>query len=151
MNKAELIAAAKEQWTQSEASIARAAKGNFDGKPADGGWSAGDIYRHMVDVAHKLPEGFTDLLTHGELKSLQPGDEAGIAAFASLNSRMLPVELNTAHGIVWMALQKLTEADLEKDVSIMGGTHKFGAIAPILLVGHEQGHVAQALAAAGVS
>lgn len=150
MNKAELIAAAKTQWTHTEASIAKAAKGNFDAKPADG-WSAGDTYRHMVDVVHKLPEGMTDLLTHGELKSLQPGDEVGIAAFASLNARMLPVELNTAHGIVWMALQKLTEADLEKEVSIMGGTHKFGAIAEILLIGHEQQHVAQALAAAGVA
>ena len=151
MNKAELIAAAKQQWTKTEASVGKAAKGNFDAKPADGGWSASEIFRHVIDTAHKGPEAIEELLKAGELKSLQPGDEAGIKNFAALNAKMIPVELNTAHGIVWMALQKLKDADLEKEVSIMGGTHKFGDVTQMLLIGHEQGHVEQALKAAGVA
>ena len=151
MNKVELIAACKQQWTKTEAAIAKAAKGNFDAQPADGGWSAGDNFRHIIDVAHKLPDGLDEFVKLGELKSLQPGDEVGIKAFAVLNARMLPIELNTAHGILWMALQKLTDKDLEKEVSIMGGTHKLGDVAQMLLMGHEVGHVEQALKAAGVA
>ncbi len=151
MNKAELIAAAKLQWTKSEASIGKAARGNFDAQPADGGWSAADIYRHMVDTAHKLPEGMQALIKEGNLGSLQPGDEEGIKNFASLNARMLPVEMNTAHGIDWMALQTLTDKQLEQSVNFNGNDIKLGDLLPMFLIMHEQMHVEQALAAAGVA
>ena len=72
MNKVELIAAAKQQWTKSEASIGKAAKGNFDAKPADGGWSAADIYRHMVDTAHKIPEAMKALMKDGTRREDKP-------------------------------------------------------------------------------
>lgn len=150
MNKAELIAAAKEQWTTSEAAVAKAAQGNFDAAPAAGGWSAGDTFRHMIDAAHRTPEMMESLVKTGTL-TLEDHNEDGIASFKTLKARMLPIELNTAHGIIWMAAQKLTDADLDRTVEFLGNKMPLGALLREVLVGHEQGHVAHALAAAGVS
>ena len=57
MNKVELIAACKQQWTKTEAAIAKAAKGNFDAQPADGGWSAGDGYARRGELLRSGADG----------------------------------------------------------------------------------------------
>ncbi len=151
ISKSDLIAAARAQWAITEASIAQAAKGKFEDASAPDQWSAGDCYRHIIDTMHKIPEAIEQLV-HGEPQTaLGPGDAEGIATFKTLNSRMLPVELNTAHGIVWMALQKLTDADLEKEVELGGNKMRLGDLAKMLLIGHEQSHMEQALNAAGAS
>ncbi len=64
---------------------------------------------------------------------------------------MLPVEMNTAHGIDWMALQALTDKQLEQSVHFSGNDVKLGDLLPMFLIMHEQMHVEQALAAAGVA
>ena len=151
MNKAELIAAAKAQWATTEASVAAAAKGNFDAKPGGAEWSAAEYYRHVVDVVHKTPEAI-EQLKHGQpLTALASGDPQGLEDFKTLTAKMLPVELNTAHGIVWMALQKLTDADLEKSMEMGGRTFTLGGFLEIILVGHEQQHIEDAAKAAGVA
>ena len=151
ISKASLIADARKQWTHSEASVAKAAKGNFEATPASGEWSAGNCYRHLIDTMHKMPDAIDQLVKAQPLTALSAGDEVGIKSFATLNAKMLPIELNTAHGIVWMALQKLTDRDLEKQVAL--GDHKMtlGAALQVFLIGHEQSHVEQALKSAGVS
>ncbi len=151
ISKADLIAAAKAQWSITEASVAQAAKGKFEDRSAPDQWSAGDCYRHIIDTIHKIPEGIEQLVKGEPLTALRPGDPDGIANFKNLNSRMLPVEMNTAHGIVWMALQKLTDADLEKEVALGDNKMSLGALAHILIIDHEKTHVEQALNAAGAS
>lgn len=151
MNKKDLIAAAKAQWVQTEASVAKAAKGNWEGRPADGGWSAADCYRHVIDTVHKLPEAIDSVIHDRPIMGIRPGDEEGLTAFKALTARTLPVELNTAHGILGMALHKLSDADLEKTVDL--GTMKAtaGELLQMVMIGHEQSHSEQALKAAGVA
>ena len=148
--KTELLAAAKAQWAATEASVAGVAKGKFDTAPASGDWSAADIYRHLIDTAHKTPEGLEQVVKGLPQTALAPGDESGLKDFESLNARMLPVELNTAHGIVWMALQKLTDEDLDKTAEVGGGSFTVAQLLQLILIDHEKGHVEQARAAAGV-
>ena len=61
MLKTELIAAARDQWAKTEASITQAAASGKYEEKGPSGWSAGDCYRHLVDVAHKLPEAIEAL------------------------------------------------------------------------------------------
>ncbi len=149
MTKAELIAAAKAQWAATEASVAVAANGNFE-TAAAGEWPAGDCYRHLIDTMHKIPEAMEQILRGAPMTALRPGDEEGIQDFKSLNARMLPVELNTAHGIVWMALQKLTEPDLDRPMDLGGNAFTVGGLLELVLIGHEAAHAEQALKSAGV-
>jgi hypothetical protein len=151
MNKSELIAAAKAQWTQTEASIAKAASGKFNDRPSASEWSAAEIYRHLVDTMHKLPEAMEQLVKDQPMTVLTPGDAQGLEDFKHLHAKLLPIELNTAHGIVWMALQKLTDADLSKKVDLGGNPFTLEQLTTLVLIQHEQQHVAQALAAAGVA
>ena len=150
MNKVELIAASRAQWAVTEASIATAAKGNFDAA-AEGDWSAGNCYRHLIDILHKLPEAIEDLKAGKGITNMKPGDTDGHANFAALNAKMLSVEMNTAHGIVWMALQKLTDADLALEVDLGGNKMALGALIEMLTIGHEKDHIQHAFRSAGVA
>jgi hypothetical protein len=151
MNKVELIAASRAQWAETEASIAKAAGGNFEAAPSDGEWSAGNCYRHLIDILHKLPEAIEDLKAGRGITNMKSGDTDGHAAFAALNAKMLAVEMNTAHGIVWMALQKLTDADLDMDVELGGNKMKLGAFIEMITIGHEKDHIQHAFRSAGVA
>jgi DNA-binding Lrp family transcriptional regulator len=155
MTKAALIGAAKEQWAKTEAAIAVASKGNFDAAPLGGGWAAGDHFRHLIDLTHRTPELMEALVKTGAVVDYFPKvdaiNAAGIESFQTLKARMLPIELNTAHGIVWMAAQKLDDATLERTVDFSGRQMVLGDLLHFLWVGHEQQHVTEAFAAAGVS
>ncbi|MFN0096029.1 MAG: DinB family protein [Dehalococcoidia bacterium] len=155
LTKADLIAAAKDQWMKSEAAIAQAAKGNFDGAPAGGGWSASDTFRHIIDSAHRTPEMMEGLVKTGSLgnflETLDGVNAEGIESFKTLKARMLPIELNTAHGIVWMAMQKLTAGDLAKKINFQGNEMALGDMLEFVLIGHEKSHVEAALKTAGVA
>lgn len=145
-----LIAEAQAQWAETEASIARAARGAFETRPAAEQWSAGEIYRHIVDTAHKVPEALEQIVRGEAMTALTPGDERGLEDFKHLSARLLAVELNTAHGLLAMALHKLSDADLEKPVEMfMEGTLALGALARQVFIDHEKVHVEQALRAAG--
>ena len=150
ISKANLIAEAKKQWAETEASIARVAKGNFEARPAADEWSAAEIYRHVVDTIHKAPEAMEQLVRGEPQTALHPGDEQGLKDFATLNAKMLPIEMNTAHGIAGMALQKLQDGDLEKSFEMMGRTFTVGEFLSIVLIAHEQGHIEQAAKAASL-
>ncbi|MFN0148545.1 MAG: DinB family protein [Dehalococcoidia bacterium] len=150
ISKVDLIARARAQWAETEASIAAVAKGNFDARPSAEEWSAAEIYRHIIDTVHKAPETIEQLVHGQPPAALSPGDPQGLVDFASLNAKMLPIELNTAHGIVWMALQKLAEADLEKSFEAAGRTFTLGEFLNTILVAHEAHHIEQAKKAAGL-
>jgi len=153
MNRKELIAAAKAQWTKTEASVAEAAKGDFE-KPDAEGWSAGDCYRHIIDTVHRIPDAIDAALHDQPVTNMAAGDPEGIARFKSLTAKTLPVEMNTAHGKLWMALQKLQDSDLDRQITVSlipGATPRMGDILETVILRHEQGHAEQALKAAGVA
>jgi hypothetical protein len=149
VNKAELIAAAKDQWTKTEDAVAEAAKGDFEAK-LEGQWSAKETFCHVLLNAYAIGQVVDDVL-HDRALSVKPGDEKGTEMFGSLSPKTLRIDLNTAHGTAWMALQKLSDEDLARELTL-GPTAKmsFGDLLQLLCVSHEQAHVDQALKAAGL-
>ncbi|MFN0096588.1 MAG: hypothetical protein ACKVVT_17660 [Dehalococcoidia bacterium] len=154
-SRADLITNAKAQWAASEAAVKRAvATGNF-AKAGAGTWSAGDTFRHMIDSAYRF-SGLVDGLVKGQAMNLtwdqiHAGNAEGVKKFSQLTPRFIEVELNTAHGICWMAMQKLQPVDLEKKVPFAGTEMTIADVVSLLTVAHEQQHVAEALAAAGAA
>jgi hypothetical protein len=149
VNKAELIAAAREQWAKTEDAVAEAAKGNYEAK-VEGQWSAKETFCHVLLNAYGLGQVVDNVLNDRPL-AVHPGDEKGIEMFGSLSPKTLRIDLNTAHGTGWMALQKLTDEDLAREVDLGPvGKMPFGGLLQLLCVSHEQAHVDQALKAAGL-
>ena len=82
-----------------------------------------------------------------------PDDErnaAGVEKFKALDYKMLRMELNTAHGVVWMYIQRFSDEDLAQKYNVMGTEMSLGAVLG-LLAQHEGQHVTKALEAAGLS
>ena len=137
-----------EVWQRTEDAIA--ALGAHFGTAAGGDWTIGDVFRHLTAASHIMPGRIRALLATGELPF--PGDEGnaeGVAKFASLDDKMLRIELNTAHGVVWMYIQRFSDEDLAQTFTIFGEEETLGQILRHRVL-HEAGHVNEALEAAGL-
>ena len=143
-----LFRALCEQWQRTEDAIAAVGE-RFD-QPAHDGWTVGDVFRHLTAISHDESAAVRAMLATGEY--VVPGDEANAAnvgKFASLDYKMLRIELNTAHGVVWMYVQRFSDEDLAQTYRLMGNEWTLGQVLGVL-ARHERQHVAEALAAAGV-
>ena len=137
-----------ECWQRTEDAIA--ALGEHFDTQANDGWTVGDLFRHLTAASHIMSGRIRALLATGELPF--PGDEgnaAGVAKFASLDDKMLRIELNTAHGVVWMYIQRFRDEDLAQTFTIFGEEHTLGEVIRQRVL-HEAWHVQEALEATGL-
>ncbi len=137
-----------EQWQRTEDAIAAAGE-RFD-EPASDQWTVGDVFRHLTAISHDESAAIRAMLATGEY--VIPGDEANAAniqKFAALDDKMLRIELNTAHGVVWMYVQRFSDEDLAQTYQLMGAEWTLGQVLGVL-ARHENQHVTEALAAARV-
>ncbi len=135
-------------WQQTEDAIA--ALGDRFETPAHCGWTIGDVFRHVTATSHIMSGRIRALLATGELPF--PGDAGnaqGVEKFAALDAKMLRIELNTAHGVVWMYLQRFSDEDLAQTFTIFGEEETLGEVIRARVL-HEMGHVNEALALTGL-
>ncbi len=137
-----------EQWQRTEDAIGAVGE-HFD-KPCYDGWTVGDVFRHITFSNHNHSSQIRALLATGEFPFSMDQNDEGNARFAALDYKMLRIELNTAHGVVWMYIQRFSNEDLAQTFSVTGNEATLGQILG-MLAQHEAGHVAEALAAAGLS
>ena len=138
-----------ETWQRTEDAVA-ALGAHFD-TPAHDGWTVGDVCRHLTATSHMMSGRIRALLATGELPF--PGDDGNaewVEKFRSLDYKMLRIELNTAHGVVWMYIQRFSDEDLEQRFTIIGEEYTLGEVIRQRVL-HELSHVDEALAAAGLS
>ncbi len=135
-------------WQHTEDAIA-AFEGHFETAAHDG-WTIGDLFRHLTAASHIMSGRIRALLATGELPF--PGDSGnaeGVEKFRALDAKMLRIELNTAHGVVWMYLQRFSDEDLAQRFTVFDESYTLGEII-LQRVLHEAGHVAEALELAGL-
>ena len=143
-----LFQALLQQWQATEDAIA-AAGAHFEEAGYEG-WSVGDIFRHITSIAHDTAAQMREMIATGEHVLSTPEENmAGVERFRSLDYKMLRIELNTAHGVVWMYIQRFSDEDLAQRYAIGDGDIGLGELLE-LLGQHETWHVADALKAGGV-
>ena len=143
-----LFQALLQQWQATEDAIA-AAGAHFEEAGYEG-WSVGDIFRHITSIAHDTAAQMREMIATGEHVLSTPEENmAGVERFRSLDYKMLRIELNTAHGVVWMYIQRFSDEDLAQRYAMGDGDIGLGELLG-LLGQHETWHVADALKAAGV-
>ena len=137
-----------ECWQQTEDAIA--ALGEHFETQANDGWTVGDVFRHLTAASHIMSSRIRALLATGELPFPGDGGNAvGVAKFASLDYKMLRIELNTAHGVVWMYIQRFSDEDLAHTFTLFGEEKTLGQIIRDRVL-HEAWHVKEALEATGL-
>ncbi len=106
----------REHWQATEDAIAAAGQ-RFD-RPAHDAWTVGDIFRHITAANHEIASRIRTLNRHrrAALRRCDAGNTAGVEKFRALDSRMLRIELNTAHGVVWMYIQRFSGRGPGEDV-----------------------------------
>ncbi len=137
-----------EVWQRTEDAIA--ALGEHFDAPCSGDWTVGDTFRHLTAASHIMSGRIRALLATGELPF--PGDSGnaeGVEKFRSLDYKMLRIELNTAHGVVWMYIQRFSDEDLAQTFTIFDEEHTLGEVIQ-QRVRHETWHVNEALEALGL-
>ena len=143
-----LFPALREQWQRTEDAVA--AVGHRFDEPAHDGWTVGDVFRHLTATAHDTAANVRAMLADGGLSfDIDARNAEGVEKLRALDHRMLRIELNTAHGVVWMYVQRFTDDDFARTCSLWGNEVALG-LELAFLAGHERDHVAAALAAAGV-
>ena len=138
-----------ETWQRTEDAVA-ALGPHFD-TPAHEGWTVGDVCRHLTATSHMMSGRIRALLATGELPF--PGDDGNaewVEKFRSLDYKMLRIELNTAHGVVWMYVQRFSDEDLAQRFTIFGEEYTLGQVIRQRVL-HEVSHIDEALAAAGLA
>ena len=146
-----LFTALREQWQTTEDAIA-ALETRFDA-PAhgEGGWTVGDLFRHLTANAHNYPARIRGALASGGWTfGTDEGNALGVAKFGALDARMLRIELNTAHGVAWMYVQRFTDDDLARTFPRPNGDPWTLDRIIRQLAYHEAWHVSEALEAAGL-
>ena len=109
----------------------------------------GDIFRHITSIAHDTAAQVREMMATGEHVLSTPEENmAGVERFR-LDYKMLRIELNTAHGVVWMYIQRFSDEDLAQRYAMGDGDIGLGELLG-LLGQHETWHVAYALKAGGV-
>ena len=137
-----------EVWQRTEDAVA--ALGEHFETPAGGDWTVGDVFRHLTAASHIMSGRIRALLATGDLPF--PGDSGnaeGVEKFRSLDYKMLRIELNTAHGVVWMYIQRFSEEELAQTFTIFDQENTLGEVIRHRVL-HELSHVDEALAAAGL-
>ena len=90
------------------------------------------------------------MLSTGRFSALDGDIDArrafGIERFAALDGKMIPIELETAHGIVWMYIQRFSEEDFAQTYGIGDAEIALAGFLQ-MLAGHEASHVADVQAA----
>ena len=148
MTRATLFQEVCECWQRTEDAIA--SLGEHFATQANDGWTVGDVFRHLTAASHIMSGRIRALLATGELPFPRDGGNAvGVAKFASLDYKMLPIELNTAHGVVWMYIQRFSDEDLTQTFTIFGEEKTLGQIIRDRVL-HEAWHVKEALEATGL-
>ena len=105
-----------ETWQRTEDAIG--ALGDHFDKPAYDGWSVGDVIRHITAISHDTSAHVRAMLATGEFPADESGNQDGVDKFASLDYKMLRIELNTAHGVIWMYIQRFSDEDLAQEFSL---------------------------------
>ncbi len=104
-----------EQWQATEDAMAGGGRGSSTRQPTSSGrWetSSATITASNHDTASQIRA----LLASGEFPFTgDEGNAAGIEKFRSLDYKMLRIELNTAHGVVWMYIQRFSDDDPRAD------------------------------------
>ncbi len=136
------------RWAESEAAVTRAAA-SF-GAPAYAGWTVGDVFRHITDAAHRTASDIRAMLASDQFTPPADRNATGIAKFSALDAKMLPIEMDTAHGVAWMYIQRFGDKDLARTYNVMGSDMTLGQVLE-LYADHEAQHVADALRFAGIS
>ncbi len=135
-----------ETWQRTEDAIA--ALGDHFDKQAYEGWTVGDVIRHITAISHDTSAHVRTMIVTGDFP-VEDENQAGIEKFASLDYKMLRIELNTAHGVVWMYIQRFSDEDLALEYELGGNSFSLGSILG-LLAQHEHQHVTEALEASGL-
>ena len=151
MTRDDLFQNLAKQWQATEDAIA--ALGDHFDRTAHGGWTVGDVFRHVTSTAHDTSADLRAMIATGSFPLPEDDDGAnavGIARFAALDHKMLRIELNTAHGVVWMYVQRFSDEDLARSYDLAGNSFTLGETLG-LIAQHEAQHVADALQAAGLS
>jgi hypothetical protein len=147
VSKSDLIEQANKLWAGVEAASRKAHPG-FDKPMNDGSnWTAGDVFRHIVDINHRTPEWFDQILKTGspDMSNHDAKNAEGVKkTFGSLIAPKVTIEMETAHRIVWMALQTISQDDFDREFKLGDRTMTVGGFLQFLL-GHEQGHCEAAL------
>ena len=135
-------------WQRTEDAIA--ALGEHFDQPAHDGWTIGDVFRHITAASHIMSWRIRELLATGELPFLgDSGNEEGIEKFRSLDYKMLRIELKTAHGVVWMYIQRFSDEDLAQTFTVFDEENTLGEVI-LHRVLHEGGHVNELLETLGL-
>lgn len=135
-------------WQRTEDAIA--ALGEHFEAPCSGDWTVGDAFRHLTAASHIMSGRIRALLATGELPF--PGDSGnaeGVEKFRSLDYKMLRIELNTAHGVVWMYIQRFSDEDLAQTFTVFDEENTLGEVI-LHRVLHEGGHVNELLETLGL-
>jgi hypothetical protein len=144
VNKAELIEAARAQWAKTEEAITAAGKGKFDGEAAT-------TIRNLLGFVHNINDAIDEIVNGQPITSLKKGDTDGSTRYAALQPNMLRIEMNTAHGIVWMAIQKFNDTSLKQKITWEGQEMTVAEFLEEATIKHEQAEIEKALKAAGVA
>jgi hypothetical protein len=144
VNKAELIEAAKGQWAKTEEAITAAGKGKFDG-------AAGETIRNLLGFVHNINDAIDEIVNGQPIASLKKGDTDGSTRYKALQPNMLRIEMNTAHGIVWMSIQKFNDESLKQKVNWDGNEVTVADFLEDVAIKYERQEVEKALKAAGVA
>ena len=82
-----------EHWQRTEDALG-AVGAQFD-QPAYDGWTVGDVFRHVTATSHDLSANVRAMIATGEFPFAgDEGNAAGVEKFASLDYKMLRIELN---------------------------------------------------------
>ena len=135
-------------WQRTEDAVA--ALGEHFEAPCSGDWPIGDAFRHLTAASHIMSGRIRALLATGELPF--PGDDGNaewVEKFRALDDKMLRIELNTAHGVVWMYIQRFSDEDLTQTFTIFDEEHTLAEVIQQRVL-HETWHVNEALEALGL-
>ena len=151
ISRTELFASLRAQWLATE-EAAKEAQDKDTVKVYDDGYTAGDIFRHITDTAHNTASDIRGMLSTGRFSALDGDIDArrafGIERFAALDGKMIPIELETAHGVIWMYIQRFSEEDFAQTFGIGDAEITLEGFLQ-MLAGHEASHVADVQAALG--
>ena len=141
VSRTALFESLRKQWAATE-DAARALQSKAGSKTSEG-WSVSDTFRHLIDTSHNTASTIREMVATGTA-TIDPNHDAnnleGVAKFAALDEKMIPIELGTAHGIIWMYIQRFSEDDLQQKYSAFGNEMTLAQVLQAFAQ-HEAGHV----------
>jgi hypothetical protein len=122
ISRQELFAELRAQWLSTE-EAAKEAQDQATTEVYKDGYTVGDVFRHITDSAHNTASDIRAMISTGtfNLEGIDDRRAYGIERFAALDGKMIPIELETAHGVIWMYIQRFSDEDLAKTYGIGDG------------------------------